>query len=93
MADLPAEQLSGPKATTALQKLLDIWWRICTREGKQIPKVIDDKGNTSGTTSVETEASWNPRNNQILRGKADQILANQKAMDAKLDRIITKLGA
>jgi hypothetical protein len=87
MADLPAEQLTGPKGTTALQKVLDVWWRICTREGKQILKIVKADGSTDGsTTSVETEAAWNPVNQQILRDKLDTVIANQV-------KIINKLGA
>jgi hypothetical protein len=80
MADLPAEQLEGPKGTSALQKLKDLWWRICTKEGKQLP-VVDINGNPipNRITSQDNEASWNPE--------------NFRKLNEKLDKITTKLGA
>lgn len=85
MADLPATQLN---TTPALQKLLDLWWRNCTKEGKQLPVYADANGTLvpNVSTSQDSEASYNRYNFKNLNDKLDQVLANQA-------KIINKLGA
>ena len=73
--------------TTTLQKLLDIWWRLCSKSGltpliaafaegilnAPIPK-FDGNGKAIGTTTLGAEIGWNPANNAKLDKKLDAAL-------------------
>ena len=75
------------KTSTTLQKLLDIWWRVCSKSGltrliaafaegilnAPIPK-FDGNGRAVGSTSLGAEIGWNPANNAKLDKKMDAVL-------------------
>ncbi|GAP54020.1 hypothetical protein AHiyo6_05850 [Arthrobacter sp. Hiyo6] len=67
----------------AFQMLKDLWWRICTKKGSILAAPItrygDDGHPDGGETSAEAEFGWNRQ--------------NFATVNAKLDKIITKLGA
>lgn len=70
--------------------LMDIWWRICTKEGNilfaDIPRFGAD-GRQDGVTSLALEGGYSKENNSHLRWRIGQVQETQKAQQQQLDRI------
>ena len=86
------------KTSTTLQKLLDLWWRVCSKTGLSkliaafaegilnapIPK-FDQNGKLIGYTSIGAEIGWNPANFARQAGEL-------AACRALLEQIVTAQG-